>query len=81
MTASITPLIAGNWKMNGLKASLAEADKLAAMVAGGPHMRADITICPPATLLAALSARLIETPISTGGPGPRPMPSPSIARR
>jgi len=53
--------------MNGLKASLAEAAKLAAMVAGGPHTRADIAICPPATLLSALSARLIETAISTGG--------------
>ena len=31
MTDAIRPLIAGNWKMNGLKASLAEFD---AMIAG-----------------------------------------------
>jgi len=67
VTASITPLIAGNWKMNGVKASLVEADKLAALLAGSGPSRADVAICPPATLLAALSGRLAETAIFTGG--------------
>ena len=33
MTDDIRPLIAGNWKMNGLKASMAEFE---AMLAGAP---------------------------------------------
>jgi triosephosphate isomerase len=52
MTASIRPLIAGNWKMNGLKASMPEFD---AMLAGAASVgsKADLLICPPATLIAA----------------------------
>ena len=44
-------LIAGNWKMNGLGASLAELDVIASRVASNPP-HADILICPPATLIA-----------------------------
>lgn len=65
--ATITPLIAGNWKMNGLTASLGEVDKLVASLDAASGTRADIAICPPATLLAAMSARLAGTSISTGG--------------
>jgi triosephosphate isomerase (TIM) len=56
MTDAIRPLIAGNWKMNGLKASLAEFE---AMLAGaaGVASKADLLVCPPATLLAAFAAR------------------------
>jgi triosephosphate isomerase len=44
------PLIAGNWKMNGLKAS---ASELKAMMDGAAAVseKADLLICPPATLL------------------------------
>ena len=66
MTALVTPLIAGNWKMNGLTPALEEADRLATLVATSPP-RADVALCPPATLLAAMSARLARTPIMTGG--------------
>jgi triosephosphate isomerase (TIM) len=50
MTANRRPLVAGNWKMNGLKASAAE---LAAIVAGAGALRAtiDLMVCPPATLV------------------------------
>ena len=37
MTDAIRPLIAGNWKMNGLKASAAEFE---AMLAGAPDVAA-----------------------------------------
>ena len=47
--AKIRPLVAGNWKMNGLKASLAEFSKIAAEAGG---FDADLMICPPATLIA-----------------------------
>ncbi len=62
------PLIAGNWKMNGLKASIAELRRLREGVgAGGYGERADIMICPPATLIASFAAEAEATPIMIGG--------------
>src|SRR5712691_3599775 len=52
MTDAIRPLIAGNWKMNGLKASMAEFE---AMLAGAIAGKADLLVCPPATLVAAFA--------------------------
>jgi triosephosphate isomerase (TIM) len=44
-------LVAGNWKMNGLSASLAELGKLKeALVAQAPSC--EVLICPPCTLIA-----------------------------
>jgi triosephosphate isomerase len=56
MTDTIRPLIAGNWKMNGLKASSAEFE---AMLAGasGVAGKADLLVCPPATLIAAFAEK------------------------
>jgi triosephosphate isomerase len=56
MTDAIRPLIAGNWKMNGLKSSLAEFE---AMLAGASDVadKADLLVCPPATLLAGFAER------------------------
>ena len=56
MSDAIRPLIAGNWKMNGLKSSMAE---FAAMLAGAPAVagKADLLVCPPATLVASLADR------------------------
>src|SRR6185437_14957522 len=56
MTDAIRPLIAGNWKMNGLKASMAEFD---AMLAGASRVaaKADLLVCPPATLIAAFAEK------------------------
>ncbi|HRD29514.1 MAG TPA: triose-phosphate isomerase, partial [Caulobacter sp.] len=52
MTAS-RPLIAGNWKMNGLAASLDEARAVAAALDARPP-GARVAICPPATLVHRL---------------------------
>jgi triosephosphate isomerase len=56
MTDAIRPLIAGNWKMNGLKSSLIEFE---AMLAGASEVagKADLLVCPPATLLADFADR------------------------
>src|ERR1700742_1849768 len=56
MTNAIRPLIAGNWKMNGLKASMAEFDAMCAGAAG-VAAKADLLVCPPATLIAAFAAK------------------------
>ncbi|MES1974896.1 MAG: triose-phosphate isomerase [Pseudomonadota bacterium] len=49
-------LIAGNWKMNGNLAALAELDGIAAAAAGSPRM--DVAIAVPATLIAPAAARV-----------------------
>ncbi len=60
------PLVAGNWKMNGLAASAAEFGK---MVAGAASLagKADIMVCPPATLLTTLAAAAKGSRIAIGG--------------
>jgi triosephosphate isomerase len=57
MSPAIRPLIAGNWKMNGLRSSMAEFE---AMLAGASKVtgKADLLVCPPATLIAAFAAKL-----------------------
>ena len=44
-------LVAGNWKMNGLAASLKELEALKTALATEPA-QADVLICPPFTLIA-----------------------------
>lgn len=67
MTRSIRPLVAGNWKMNGLKADLAIAAEVAKGYDAALKQAVDIAICPPATLLFTTSATLIGARIATGG--------------
>ena len=65
MTDAIRPLIAGNWKMNGLKSSMAEFD---AMLAGaGALAKADLLVCPPATLIAAFADKARGSKLKVGG--------------
>jgi triosephosphate isomerase (TIM) len=75
MTDAIRPLIAGNWKMNGLKASIAELD---AMLAGAAAVaaKADLLVCPPATLVAAFAERAkASTGLRVGAQDCHPKPS------
>jgi triosephosphate isomerase len=58
------PLVAGNWKMNGLQAAVAELDRMIDGVRDLPA--ADILVCPPATLLTAFAARAKGTPVAIG---------------
>ena len=67
MTPGIHPLIAGNWKMNGTSASIAELHAIARGFMGGIDADTAALICPPATLLARVSDILSKTPISSGG--------------
>jgi triosephosphate isomerase len=59
-------LIAGNWKMNGLAASLEEAARIAEG-ATALKDKADAMICPPATLIAQMRWRTKDTPLMIGG--------------
>ncbi|PQA85347.1 triose-phosphate isomerase [Hyphococcus luteus] len=61
------PLIAGNWKMNGLAAASAEIDALIRLLGGSAPDDRDVLICPPATLVAAFAARYSDEAIQIGG--------------
>ncbi|MDE2579202.1 MAG: triose-phosphate isomerase [Hyphomicrobiales bacterium] len=45
------PLVAGNWKMNGLKAQLKELTELAQGFDDALKSKIDLLVCPPATLV------------------------------
>jgi triosephosphate isomerase (TIM) len=74
MTDAIRPLIAGNWKMNGLKASMAEFE---AMLAGAPALagKADLLVCPPATLVAAFADKARGKGVAVGAQDCHPKPA------
>jgi triosephosphate isomerase (TIM) len=59
------PLIAGNWKMNGLQGASAELRK----IIGGArdlHPSTDMLVCPPATLIASFAALARGTRVAIG---------------
>ena len=64
---TISPLIAGNWKMNGTRASLDELTALAGMLTTGEAPRAIVVVCPPATMLAAAARQGATAGIQIGG--------------
>jgi triosephosphate isomerase (TIM) len=75
MTDAIRPLIAGNWKMNGLTSSMAEFE---AILKGAPALAAktDLLICPPATLVSAFAAKTKgSTALRVGAQDCHPKPS------
>lgn len=59
------PLVAGNWKMNGLRAS---REALAGIVAGAAGLsgKLDVMVCPPATLIM-LFASAGDSMVAIGG--------------
>jgi triosephosphate isomerase len=64
--SSVRPLVAGNWKMNGLAAQLAEAQAVRAALEKS-QAGADVMICPPATLLAQMAWALKGSELLLGG--------------
>jgi len=60
------PLLAGNWKMNGLAASRGELDRI---IAGAQALSAnlDILVCPPALLVPDFAKRARATGVGIGG--------------
>jgi triosephosphate isomerase len=63
--AKIIPLVAGNWKMNGLAASEAE---LARIISNSKDFagNAELMVCPPATLVAAFAGAARGSPVLIG---------------
>jgi triosephosphate isomerase len=65
-TAELTPLVAGNWKMNGLAASEGE---LARIVHGAVALagKAQLMVCPPATLISNFASAVRGSALAIGG--------------
>ena len=57
-------LAAGNWKMNGLVAQLAE---VSALHAAHPAPACEMLLCPPATLIAQMAQAARGTAVQVGG--------------
>ncbi|HET8545174.1 MAG TPA: triose-phosphate isomerase [Pseudolabrys sp.] len=59
------PLVAGNWKMNGLMASESE---LARIISGSRDLagKAELMVCPPATLIAPFAGAARGSPVLIG---------------
>ena len=66
MTPGVRPLVAGNWKMNGLSGSLAEIDAIRQGADSGESGPAELLVCPPATLIAQAAWRIKGGELSLG---------------
>ncbi len=62
----IKPLVAGNWKMNGIAKSATQIINLNDGISGR-SANCDVLICPPSTLIMAFSNMLKDSPIMLGG--------------
>jgi len=59
------PLVVANWKMNGLRASVAQ---LGTIIAGAGGLGSvELIVCPPATLIADFAAAARGSPLLIGG--------------
>jgi triosephosphate isomerase len=67
MTHGSRPLVAGNWKMNGLRESLVEAAAICEAVDAGGAGKAELVVCPPATLLMAAAQICAGSRVGVGG--------------
>ncbi|MET0169979.1 MAG: triose-phosphate isomerase [Aliihoeflea sp.] len=64
MSAQIRPVLAGNWKMNGVSSSLAE---LKAIVETHSRSELDLVVCLPATLLSRAQTLVAGSDVALGG--------------
>jgi triosephosphate isomerase len=67
MSYGSRPLVVGNWKMNGVRKSLGEAASICEAVAANGAGKAEVVVCPPATLLMAAAVIFQGTPVGLGG--------------
>lgn len=67
MTTGIKPLVAGNWKMNGVVASLGELRQIANGFMSGLDADCDALICVPDTLLSRAVDIVENSPVKVGG--------------
>src|SRR5688500_6427385 len=70
--ALMRALLAGNWKMNGLRASLGEIRALGRALADHPAP-ADVLVCPPASLVAEAARDAAGTHVAIGSQDCHPL--------
>ena len=68
-------LIAGNWKMNGLRSDGVALARGLAERAAGARLEAELLVCPPATLIAHVAEALSGGAVALGGQDCHPDPS------
>jgi len=68
-------LIAGNWKMNGLSASVAELDRMLQGFDGELSSKIDLWVCPPFTLIEEFAATAKGSEMMIGGQDCHPQAS------
>jgi triosephosphate isomerase len=66
MTDRPHPLVAGNWKMNGLRASLAQLVEMSKAYDHALRARVELLVCPPATMLHLAAHAALGTRIGVG---------------
>ncbi|AYG59198.1 triose-phosphate isomerase [Rhizobium jaguaris] len=66
MATKIRPLLAGNWKMNGTRASLDQIKAIADGVKAPLSEKIDTLLCPPASLLYVATALCDDSPLAIG---------------
>jgi triosephosphate isomerase len=66
MTDRPHPLLAGNWKMNGLRAALGEIATMGQAYESDLRTRVDLLVCPPATLIHAAAAMAADSGVAIG---------------
>ncbi len=62
----LKPLIAGNWKMNGLRGSATELKRIVRACGTSPKPRAEVLICPPVQLIASFKDAVKGSPVRLG---------------
>ena len=68
MSVSRRPLIAGNWKMHGLRQeSRSRVENIMAKLSEVTNPPFDILVCPPATLLDSIGAIIRHSALFLGG--------------
>jgi triosephosphate isomerase len=61
------PLVAGNWKMNGLRASTKVLEAVAAGYTPGLRGKVELLVCPPATLIQHFARAALGSQVAIGG--------------
>jgi triosephosphate isomerase (TIM) len=61
------PLVAGNWKMNGLRGEREVLRQVQAGYTPGLKAKVDLLVCPPATLIRLFAREAVGTRVAIGG--------------
>ena len=61
------PLVAGNWKMNGLRSARDVLREIQAGYTPGLKGKVELLVCPPATLMYAFAREAVGSRIAIGG--------------